>query len=75
VNIPKNFYINLPDEFVEEVYSSKPEHVMDVGVEWAAKQVEDLFKNKVPSVHFYIMQNSLPVIKLMALLKKKKIIE
>lgn len=75
VNIPKNFYINLPDEFVEEVYSSKPEHVMDVGVEWAAKQVEDLFKNKVPSVHFYIMQNSLPVIKLMELLKKKKIIE
>jgi len=75
VNIPKNFYINLPDEFVEEVYSSKPEHVMDVGVEWAAKQVEYLFKNKVPSVHFYIMQNSLPVIKLMALLKKKKIIE
>ncbi len=75
VNIPKNFYINLPDDFVDEVYSAKPEHIMDVGVEWAAKQVEELFKNDVPSVHFYIMQNATPVVKLMDLLKKKKIIE
>ncbi len=75
VNIPKNFYINLPDELVDEVYAAKPEHIIDVGVEWAAKQVEELFNNNVPSVHFYIMQNSSPVIKLMNLLKKKKVIE
>lgn len=75
INIPKNFYINMPDDFVDEVYSAKPEHIMDVGVEWAARQVEELFKKNVPSVHFYIMQNAKPVIKLMNLLKKKKIIE
>ncbi len=74
VNIPKNFYINLPAELVDEVYNAKPEQVMDIGVEWAAKQVEELFKNGVPSAHFYIMQKSLPVKKLMELLKKKKII-
>jgi methylenetetrahydrofolate reductase (NADPH) len=74
INIPKNFYINLPQDLVEEVLSAKPDQVMDIGVEWAANQVEELFNKNIPSVHFYIMQNSLPVIKLMERLKTKKII-
>ena len=69
VNIPKNFYISLPDELADEVYAAKPEHVMDIGVEWAAKQVEELIDKNVPGIHFYIMQNSLPVKKLMERLK------
>jgi len=69
VNIPKNFYINIPDELSDEVYSAKPEHIVDIGVEWAAKQVEELLSKGVTSVHFYIMQNSLPVKKLMNRLK------
>ncbi len=68
-SVPKNFYINIPDELADEVMSAKPEHVLDIGVEWAAKQVEDLLNNKVPAVHFYIMQNSKPIIKLMERLK------
>jgi methylenetetrahydrofolate reductase (NADPH) len=69
INIPKNFYVNLPEELVDEVVAAKPEHVMDIGVEWAVKQVEELLNRNVPSVHFYIMQNSLPVKKLMERLK------
>lgn len=69
VNIPKNFHVSLPDELVDEINSAKPEHVLDVGVEWAAKQVEELLNENVPSVHFYIMQNSVPVKKLMNKLK------
>jgi methylenetetrahydrofolate reductase (NADPH) len=75
INIPKNFYINLPQDLVDEVSSAKPENHIDIGVEWAANQVEELFKRNVPSVHFYIMQNSLPVIKLMDRLKAKKIVK
>lgn len=74
-NIPKNFYINIPQGLVDEIYAAKPENHMDIGVEWAANQVEELFKKNVPSVHFYIMQNSLPLMKLMDRLKSKKIIE
>lgn len=74
VSIPKNFYINLPQDLVDEVNNAKPEKVLDIGVEWAANQVEDLIKNNILSVHFYIMQNSLPVIKLMERLKEKKVI-
>lgn len=72
VNIPKNFFINLPPELVNQVYDAKPEEVLDIGVEWAAKQVEELFNHNIPSVHFYIMLNSTPVIKLMERLKIHK---
>lgn len=69
VNIPKNFYVSLPDALVDEMNSAKPEHVLEVGVEWAARQVEDLLDNNVPSIHFYIMQNSKPIKMLMDRLK------
>ncbi len=69
VNVPKNFYISIPDALADEVYSAPPDKVLDVGVEWAVNQVEELFNKDVPSVHFYILQNSLPVKKLMSRLK------
>jgi methylenetetrahydrofolate reductase (NADPH) len=69
VNIPKNFYVSLPDDLVDEVNSARPDQVMEIGVEWAAKQVEELLNKNVPSVHFYIMQNSTPIKKLMDRLK------
>lgn len=68
-SVPKNFYINIPDTLADEAMAAKPEHVLDIGVEWAAKQVEELLNKNVPSVHFYIMQNSKPIIKLMERLK------
>lgn len=68
-SLPKNFYIDIPVDLAEEVMKAKNEHVIDIGVEHAAKQVEDLFGNGVKLVHFYIMQNSAPVKKLMSRLK------
>jgi methylenetetrahydrofolate reductase (NADPH) len=68
-SIPRNFYVTIHDELADEISEAKPEHVLDIGVEWAAKQVEELFNRNVPSVHFYIMQNSKPVKKLMERLK------
>ena len=64
-SIPRNFYIDIPEEFANEITNSKPEHVLDLGVYWVAKQVEDLINNKVPAIHFYIMQNSKPINTLM----------
>ncbi|MCJ7554789.1 MAG: methylenetetrahydrofolate reductase [Ignavibacteriaceae bacterium] len=70
-SIPKNFYVSIPEELSDEIMNAKPEHVLDIGVEWAAKQVEELLNKNVPGVHFYIMQNSKPTIKLMERLKIK----
>ena len=69
--IPKNFYVNIPEALADEVSNAKPEHVLDIGIEWAVKQVEELLNKNVPSVHFYIMQNSKPIIKLMERLRIK----
>ncbi len=68
-NIPKNFYVTIPDALSDEIMAAKPEHVMEIGVEWAAQQVEELMKHNVPGVHFYIMLDSKPVKMLMDKLK------
>ncbi|MGE5398965.1 MAG: methylenetetrahydrofolate reductase [Ignavibacteriales bacterium] len=68
-NIPRNFYIDIPEEFSEEILKAKPEHVLEIGVNWALKQVEELLNKNVPAVHFYIMQNSKPIVMLMNKLK------
>lgn len=67
--IPKNFYINIPEELSEEVLASKNDHVMEVGARWAAKQAEELLNKGVPSLHFYIMQSARPIIKMFKYLK------
>lgn len=64
-SVPKHFFIDLPDELSGEVQAAKPEHVLEVGVNWTAKQVEELLNNNVPAIHFYIMQNSEPIKMLM----------
>ncbi len=64
-NLPKNFYIDLPQELADEVENARPEHVIDIGVEWTRKQVEELLNNNVPALHFYTMTNSHPIKKLM----------
>ncbi len=67
--LPKNFYVNIPIELSEEISQAKPEHVAEIGINWAVKQVEELLNKNVPAVHFYIMQNSKPILKLMKKLK------
>ena len=46
-----------------------PEHAVDIGVEWAVKQSQELLDHGVPSVHFYVMQSASAIKKLMARLK------
>ena len=67
--LPRNFYVTIPEELADEVTSAKPEHVIEIGVRWAAKQVEELLNNNVPAIHFYIMQNSKPINMLMKKIK------
>ncbi len=68
-SIPRNFYIDFPNELTSEVMEAKPEHVSEIGVNWAFKQIEELLNNGVPAVHFYVMQNSDPIKKLLNKLK------
>ena len=68
-NIPKNFYINIPEELSNEVLEAKDEHVLEIGAAWTAKQAEELLNNGAPSLHFYIMQSAKPITKMFSHLK------
>ena len=60
-SLPRNFHVNIPEELADEVMEAQPEHIMEIGVNWAIRQVEDLLNNNVPAIHFYIMQNAKPI--------------
>ena len=68
-SIPANFFVEIPEQVSAEIMEAKQEHVIDIGVEWAVKQCEELLNKGVPSLHFYIMQDSKPIDKLFSKLK------
>lgn len=68
-SIPKNFYVGIPEGLSEKVRKAKPEHILEIGARWAAKQAEELINRGVPSLHFYIMQSTRPVKKMFEFLK------
>jgi methylenetetrahydrofolate reductase (NADPH) len=61
-SLPRNFYIDFPDQLVNEVLES-PDHVVEIGINWAMKQAEELLSFGVPAVHFYIMNDTESVLK------------
>lgn len=69
MNIPNCFHVEIPPALAEEVRATKPEQVQYVGIEWAAKQVEELRNANIPIIHFYVVQNADTIEKLMAQLK------
>jgi methylenetetrahydrofolate reductase (NADPH) len=69
-SIPTSFYAEIPWELAEEVEKAKPEQVADIGVEWALAQAQELLDQGVPSLHFYVMQESAAISKLLGRLKR-----
>ncbi|EQC52572.1 methylenetetrahydrofolate reductase [Bacteriovorax sp. DB6_IX] len=56
-SVPSHFYVDFPDEFVEEAHEN-PDHVEEIGIRWAIKQGEELLNANVPSLHFYVMNDA-----------------
>jgi methylenetetrahydrofolate reductase (NADPH) len=68
--LPKYFHTDLPEPLVAEVDAADPEHVEDIGVEWAIKQSEELLDAGVPCIHFYIMSSADTVKKVVSPLRE-----
>lgn len=68
-NIPKNFYIDLPEALVDEV-SNNPNHIPQIGQNWAEKQVLELLENNVPSIHFYVLNDAITISQILRKIKK-----
>jgi methylenetetrahydrofolate reductase (NADPH) len=64
-SIPRNFYVEIPSALADEILASPDEQALDIGVEWAERQMKDLLDHGVPSIHFYVMQSSGAVRKLL----------
>ena len=57
--IPANFYCDIPIELADEAEAAgSRKQVIEVGVEWASRQAEELLAGGAPSIHFYVMQNA-----------------
>jgi methylenetetrahydrofolate reductase (NADPH) len=63
--IPSSFHVEIPAELSDEVLEAKPEQVLEIGVDWARRQVEELLAHGVPAVHFYVMQSAAAIKRLM----------
>lgn len=60
-SLPRDFFIEIPDELSEEIMKADPGHIQEIGMNWAVKQIEELLNNNVPALHFYILQNVAPI--------------
>lgn len=69
-NLPRNFHVSLPESLAAELEEARPEHVADIGAEWAIHQSEELMNAGVPCVHFYIMQSTRLVSRVVGALRK-----
>ena len=63
-SIPKNFYVNIPNELSDEV-DKKPDHAKEIGINWCTKQCEELLNNGIKNIHFYIMNGASGVTKVL----------
>jgi methylenetetrahydrofolate reductase (NADPH) len=70
--IPANFHVDIPVELTNAILDADDADVLKVGTDWAAQQAAELMQNNIPALHFYIMQNSEPVIMLMDKLGTKQ---
>ena len=71
-SIPSNFYCDIPTELADEAEAAEGrKEVVQVGVEWAARQAEELIEKGAPSIHFYVMQNAGAVARVMERLAAK----
>jgi methylenetetrahydrofolate reductase (NADPH) len=65
-SIPSTFHVEIPSDLSDEVLAARPEQVLDIGVEWARRQLEELLAHGVPAAHFYVMQSAAAIKRLMA---------
>ncbi len=69
-SMPRAFHVNIPEALAAEIEEARPEHVADVGVEWAARQTEELMNAGAPCVHYYIMQSATTVKRVLEHIRK-----
>ena len=63
--VPSTFGVDIPRALADEIEAADPGDVPEIGIRWAREQVLRLLEGGVPSLHFYVMQNTRPFVRLM----------
>lgn len=61
--IPKTFNVDLPEELTKEIIAN-PKHTLEIGQRHCLQQCRELLENKVPVLHFYVMNEAKHVVKI-----------
>jgi methylenetetrahydrofolate reductase (NADPH) len=70
-SIPRTFNVSVPEALVADVAAVDDDGVADVGIRWAYEQTMQLFEQGVPSAHFYVMQDTGPLVSLLEMLQRR----
>jgi methylenetetrahydrofolate reductase (NADPH) len=67
--VPRTFGVDVPRALADEIEAADPDDVAEIGIRRAEEQVLRLLDAGVPSVHFYVMLNTSPFVRLMERLR------
>jgi len=62
--LEKIFHISLPEELKNEAQKNI-QHLEEIGTEWAIKQSEELINQNVPIIHYYLMNDTTSILKIL----------
>ncbi|MDE5745282.1 MAG: methylenetetrahydrofolate reductase [NAD(P)H] [Paramuribaculum sp.] len=65
--LPKVFHVDIPAELATAIMSCKnDDEAKEIGVEWCASQMKELYASAVPSIHLYSLNATKSVRKILA---------
>ena len=62
--LEKIFHISLPKELKNEAQKNI-QHLEEIGTEWAIKQSEELINQNVPIIHYYLINDTTSILKIL----------
>lgn len=62
-SIPRSFHVDIPENLALEI-AENPQHTKEIGIRWTQRQVGELLESGVKNIHFYIMNDTENVSKL-----------
>lgn len=65
-SIPRKFFINYPDEFVNQMTAAKDKAaIKQIGIEWCIAQSKELKEKGAPILHYYTMGDTNTMLKIL----------
>ena len=58
----ESFHINIPVALSDEI-TANPSRAREIGIEWSSMQAKELLAHNVCGLHYYIMANPSPSVK------------